>query len=407
MQTSFNRRAALNVAAGACLAGLLGGIALAQPQPPPPSGAKPASPPPAMPAAPAAPAKNVAVPNAPSYPTEIGGRSLEEWIRDIDNSDPSVRAHAIQVIVEFGPSARKALPAITRQVKRLNDLSPQAYAIIALAELVPQTPGGAADPWTDEAVNALIAELENPEAVIRFRAATAIGYIGPPARNAVKSLIPQLQDRHSWEIRKAACFALGTVGRDAQGWPMAVALESLSTGVADTVSKDVRLEALQAIIRLGAPLPQTPLPRLGGVLKQRLMAERDKVVLIWVRVAMMALDASLITPPNVNAVAKELKSSDPELRVATARALALMGPAAKNTIQDLIDALPRATDPVLAIELCRALGRMGQFAERAIPSLETMDSQKDEGVKVAAKMAIADIKKAAELGRQQPVQPPK
>ena len=188
---------------------------------------------------------------------------------------------------------------------------------------------------------------------------------------------------------------------------MANVFEALATGVGDTVSKDVRLEALQAIIRLGLPAPQTPLPRLGNALRLRLKDERDKIVLIWVRVAMMSLDVNQITPANVGAVARELKSGDPELQVATARAIALMGPAAKNTVQDLIDALPRATDPVLAIELCRALGRMGQFAERAIPSLQTAELQKDEGVKVAAKLAIAEIEKATGTAKQQPMQPPK
>jgi hypothetical protein len=217
----------------------------------------------------------------------------------------------------------------------------------------------------------------------------------------------RVDDRMSWEIRKAVCFALGTVSRDDQGWPMTSALEALATGVTDSVSKEVRLEALQAVIRLGPPPPQTPLPRLGNALKQRLTAERDKIVLLWVRVAIMALDATQITDKNIDAVGKDMKSTDPELRLAAVRAVGLMGPAAKRLVQDLIDALPRATDPILAVELCRALGRMGQHAERAIPSLGTAELQKDEAVKTAAMAAIADIKRAVELARQQPMQPPK
>ena len=218
MDMPFSRRTAMKLAISACLPGSIAGIAFAQPAPA--VGGKPANPAGIMPGTGVEQQKNAPIPNARSYPMEIGGRTLEEWIRDIDSSDPSVRAHAIQIIVEFGPSVRKALPAITRQVKRLNDLSPQAYAIIALAELVPMTPPSAnPDKWTTDAINALILELENPESVIRFRAATALGYIGPPARNAVNMLIPRLLDRNSWEIRKAACFALGTVGRDGRIGP--------------------------------------------------------------------------------------------------------------------------------------------------------------------------------------------
>jgi HEAT repeat protein len=177
--------------------------------------------------------------------------------------------------------------------------------------------------------------------------------------------------------------------------------------VADRESKDVRLEALQSVIRLGQPAPQTTLPRLGNMLKQRLTAERDKVVVLWVRVAMMALDVNQRTDKNVEAVAKDLKSTDAELRVAAARALGLMGPAAKNAVQDVIDALPKATDPILAVELCRALGRMGQFAERSVALLESMDKHSDAGVKLAAKIAIDDIKRAVDFAKQQPPQPPK
>ncbi len=403
MHKSLNGRAAFKLAAGACLAGALAGAAFAQLQPRnPPGNPKPGG-------VPAAAPSTVPAANAPNYPSQVGGRTLEEWIKDIHDTDPSVRARAIQVVVEFGPAARKAIPAITQQVKQLNDLSPQAYAIIALAELVPFTPptppGGIPDKWATDAINALISEMNNPQAVIRFRAATALGYIGPPARGAVRELMRQINDRQSWEIRKAVCFALGTVSRDEQGYPMAPALEALATGVADPVSKDVRLEALQAVIRLGPPSAQPSLPVLGKTLNNRLTAERDKVVLIWVRVAIMALDATQRTDKNIATVTKEMRSTDPELQVAAVRAIGVMGPAAKATVQDLIDALPRAADPILSVELCRALGRMGPPAERAIPSLETMDLQKDEGVKVAAKIAIADIKRAVEAAKQQPMAP--
>jgi HEAT repeat protein len=408
MDKAFDRRTAIKLAAGACLAGPLAGAARAQPQPAPP---KPGNLPPVVPVPPAAAQPtNTAVPNSASYPTQIGGRQLEDWIRDIDDTDPSVRARAIQVVIDFGPSARKAIPAVTRQVKQLNDLSPQAYAIIALAELVPLTPppppGGTPDKWTTDAVNAVISVLNSPQAVIRFRAATTLGYIGMQARGAVQELMRWVNDRQSWEIRKAVCFALGTAGRDEQGYPIPSALEALANGVSDPVSKDVRLEALQSVIRLGPPSPPVALPRLGNALQQRLKVERDKIVQLWVRVAVMAQDAKQISDKNVDAIGIEMKSTDPELRVAAVRAVGVMGPAAKRLVQDLIDALPRSADPVLSVELCRALGRMGQHAERAIPVLETAQLQKEDAVKVAAAAAVADIKRAVDFAKQQPARLP-
>jgi HEAT repeat protein len=314
-------------------------------------------------------------------------------------------------VLLFGPSARNAIAAVTTQVKRINDISPQATALIALAELVPLLPptpqGATPDPRITNAVNAIIGVMDSPEAVIRFRAATALGWIGPPASAAVQKLREHVMDRQSWEIRKAVCFALGRVGRDQFGSPSVLALEALANGVADRESKAVRLEALQSVLVLGAPNPPTPL-RLMDVLRQRAAgAEKDKCLLIWVRVAIMALDAGQINDKNVAVVAKEMKNSDADIRLTAIKAVGVMGPRAKEYVQDLIDFLPKATEPVMMVELCGALARMGQYAERAIPSLETMQTKDNPVVKEAAKMAVDAIKKAIDQAKQQPVVPKK
>ena len=270
-----------------------------------------------------APPSNISVPNSAASASEVGGRSLEEWIKDIDHPDPSVRERACRVVLLFGVAARKAIPALSDQAGRnLNDLSPQASAIIALAELVPLTPppppGGSPDGYTTKAVNALISASRSSQAVIRFRAATALGWIGPPARPAVQELVQMIDDRMSWEIRKAVCFALGSVGRDDQGYPMVAALEALAPGVGDRESKGVRFEALQSVLRLGPPLPPANAPQLNAsamvpqlmnTLRQRLTNERDKVVLLWVRVAILALDGSRINDKELSVIAKEIKST--------------------------------------------------------------------------------------------------
>ncbi|HEX4592250.1 MAG TPA: HEAT repeat domain-containing protein [Gemmataceae bacterium] len=355
--------------------------------------------------------KDMTVPNSTAYPSEVGGRSLEEWIKEIDNPDPSVREQAIQTVLLFGPSATKAIPAITGQVQRLNDIGPQAHAIIALSELIPArtqaATSAAPDKWTGDAVNALISVLNSPEAVIRFRAGTTLGWIGPPARAAVHQgqLTRLVTDRASWEIRKAACFALGTVGRDEQGWPLVGALEALANGLADQ-SKGVRLEALQAVIRLGPLASSAAPPRLTETLRRRLTQERDKNLLVWVRVAMMRLNAAEINDKNLAPFTKDLKGSDSELRTTTIKALGLMGPAAKSAVPDLIETLQKPIDPATIIDVCTALSRMGQFADRAIGPLTTLQSTgANDVVRSAAGEAIIEIKKAIDAAKQQPPGP--
>jgi HEAT repeat protein len=390
------------LAVSGCVAALIAGRAAGQPAP-----AKPAAPP----AAPAA-APPPTVPNTPvqNYPTEVRGKDLEKWIKEIDSPDPFVREQALQAVLLFGPSSRNALPAVTRQVKQLNDIGPLAHAIIDLAELVPlipdPTPGSPLDPRVKDAVTALIGVMNSPEAVVRYRAATTLGYIGPVARAALPDLIKRVDDRMSWEIRKAVCFALGRVGRDEQGWPLPAALEALARGVEDRQSKGVRLEALQAVILLG-PTQSGPTPILSSVLLKRLREEHDKPTQIWIRVAIMRLNPTEINDKNLNVIVKDIKSTDQELRLTAIQALALMGTAAKAKVMDLVEALSQATDPATIRELCNALARMGQFAEKAIPSLATLTSNQDDVIKTSSMAALQAIQKAIEEAKKPPVAPVK
>jgi HEAT repeat protein len=388
--------------------------------PPPPTTAPPSNlpggPAPAQPSPPsAAPATDSSVSTAANYPSEIAGRKLEEWIKDLESPDPSIREGSIRVIVQFGPPARRAIPALVKQVRLLNDLSPQASAIIALSELVPlappPAPGSQPDGYTKDAVDALAQCLDSTQAIIRFRAATALAWLGPPARNAVPKLIARIDDRYSWEIRKAVCVALGSIGRDEQGWPIVNALEALGRGASDRDSRDVRIEALQAIINLGPAYGNVVPAQLLGVLRQRQTAERDKAVAIWVRVAVMRMDPAAVTDANISLISKQMfakPGTSLEVRVQAAKALGFMGPLAKPGLSDMIEALQKSEEKVLTVQLCWSLARMAQFAERAIPALnQIQEAQKDDWVRGSAKVAIETIDKAIQQAKAAPPLPPK
>ena len=390
----------------------------------PPTTRPPATPPPATsPTAPTptppptTPAKDTGVPNtpaSPAYPSEIGGKRMEESIKDIESPDPSVREEAIKIVVQFGPPARRAIPALVKQVRLLNDLSPQASAIVALSELVPLVPPGSPpDSYTKDAVDALIQCLDSTQAIIRFRAATALAWLGPSARAAVPKLVARVEDRYSWEIRKSVCIALGTVGRDEQGWPIANALEALGKGASDRESRTVRIEALQSIINLGPLYGGGAPPQLVGVLRQRLNTEKDKAVLLWVRTAFMRLDATAITDANITIISKQIAPKPGvglEVRIQAAKALGYMGPAAKPALTDMIEALQVSEDRVLLVQLCWSLARMGQYAERAIPALTQVQfvhkDDKDDWVRSSARVAAETIEKAVQQAKAAPPMPP-
>ncbi|MBX7103956.1 MAG: HEAT repeat domain-containing protein [Gemmataceae bacterium] len=321
----------------------------------------------------------------PTASPEIGGKSLDQWIKDIEDKDPSVREHAIKMVAMLGPQARKAVPALIRQMRTPNDLSPMTNAAIAIGLILPDDPK-----HQKEAVAGLMQLLGSSQGIIRLQAATALGNIGPPARNAVPLLVGMTRDQFSWEIRKAAAYALGRCGVDEKNLPDIKALTALADAV-DDLSKEVRVESLQGLINLGSPVTPADQQALKVVLEKRVRSDRDKYVGIWVRVALMRLDPNLINDQNLTYIAKHLKQSDPPgINADSARALGAMGSTARSKVPDLIDAL-KSSDTSLVSWAAWALGQMGGEAKSAVPALTSLLESADTAVKTSASEAIKNI----------------
>lgn len=333
-----------------------------------------------------------------AIPSQIGGKSLDEWIKLIDNPDPSVREQAIRTVVLFGPSARRAIPALVRQVNNNNDLNSLANSIIALGQLIQVEK----DPeYAKMAVNALTLALNNNQAIIRYQAAMALGYSGAWARPAVPKLASLIRDRSSWETRKAVCFALGWAGRDEKMVPDMAALTALVDGI-DDPSKEVRMEALQGLINLGPPDAGQNTSQMKTLLERRLKADKDKSVVIWVRVAMMRLDEKQINDANLTIIAKLLKDPDIDIALQSARALFYIGRESKTKLAELVESL-QSDDARMRLQVVQTIERIGPSAERAVPALQTIsEKDKEEPVREAAKAAIKTIK-----GTPKIITPPK
>src|SRR5438067_7836714 len=78
-----------------------------------------------------APAAEPPSPPTPPEITEVGGKKLDDWIKDLGNSDPSVREEAIRAVALF-PNANKAVPALLERLHD-SDESPRVKAAQALA----------------------------------------------------------------------------------------------------------------------------------------------------------------------------------------------------------------------------------------------------------------------------------
>jgi HEAT repeat protein len=288
--------------------------------------------------------------------------------------------------MNFGPSARKAIPALLRQLQT-TDLSPRTNAIIALGFVTTNDPAQLKD-----VVEGLNRMLNSSQGIIRYQAAMSLARIGPPSRTAIPNLTRCASDRESWEIRFAAANALGVAGKDEQNVPDVRALRALIDAT-DDVSKEVRLEALQSLINLGPPTSPNDVAQIKVLLERKIKADKDKSVAIWARIALMRMDAAAINDANLTAIAKLLKTADLATAVQAARALGVVGPEAKGKVSDLMDVL-QSPEPLLACEAAWALGRIGKAADKALPSLKTLQQNKEEGVRQRATEAIKAIETA-------------
>jgi hypothetical protein len=119
------------------------------------------------------------------------------------------RRRILELLHDMG---RAAVPALARALER-SDLNLKRNVTLALGALADGS-------WVWErapakvdiraALPALIGALHDRDAMVRARAADAIGDIGPGAAAAVPALIPLLRPRE--EARAMACLALSRIG---------------------------------------------------------------------------------------------------------------------------------------------------------------------------------------------------
>jgi HEAT repeat protein len=328
---------------------------------------------------------------------ELGGKKLRQWIAEIRHNDPGVRENAIRAVALFGKEGRRAGKAL---ISELRDADPslRSNAAIAIA-----TVGLDADD-VDEGVKGLGRLVQtDSQASVRVQAALALVTFGAHARPAVPQLAAVFRDSSaSWEVRRAAAIALGSVAFDPKDGPHPEAINALTSAVRRDVCTKVRLHALTALILLGkGPAPvegdsdklalrkaQVEALRTEKTVLDTAVKDPDKLVSLWARVALMRIDK--VTEAHLIQIGLLLRSADLPLRINAAQALGAIGSEAKSQVPNLIAAL-KDSEPEAAAAAALALGGMGDDAHIAIPSLKDLAEGKNEVVKAAAKEAIARI----------------
>jgi HEAT repeat protein len=340
--------------------------------------------------------KKAALVNAPSRTTQIGGKSLDQWIADLKDKDPSVQENAIRTILLFGETGREAVPKFIQMAKGrypiVVDVSTKVNVAIALGVL------GLPEEDRTKGVTLLCNLLMDSQAVVRLHAALALSKIGSDANTptTIRRLLLKLRDPTTWEIRKACAMALGRVAipPDKNTPPQAEVITKLVKALRIDRSHQVRVEICQSLIILGPPENSTLKNRVVDALARCAGKDPRKLVRIWAEVGVLRMSklSSKAWNNALKAIGSYLK--DPILgnRCNAARALGAIGPDAKSQVPKLIKALDDK-EPIMVSWTLWALVEMEQKAKPALPKLEIMVTKtKDPTLKKSIKDAIQTIR---------------
>jgi HEAT repeat protein len=324
-------------------------------------------------------------------PQVIGGKNLKQWIAETRSPDPGVRENALRTLPLFGKEARKASHALITELAD-QDTSLRVNAIIAIGQI------GLDGENLEAGVKGLSKALMNDaQHINRMQAAVALGRLGTDAKAGVSALCSAVRDSfNSWETRRAAAIALRAVALEKDG-PDPKAIYALVRGASDVCEK-VRLEALMSLIYLGRPHQKADFES-EKVGLERLIRDRDVLVSLWARVALMRIDK--ISETHVRVLGQTLRSTNLAHRLNAANALGMIGPEAKSQIPDLIEALGDKEETVIVAAMT-ALALMGDEASRAIPALQKLTESKNEVLRELAKQAIEQIKNGDKMKKAPP-----
>jgi HEAT repeat protein len=292
-----------------------------------------------------------------------------ELVALLRDGDPSVRAAAAEAVGEIGE------PTVPLLISSLNNGNP--VFLRAVAEAL----GRVGQP----AVPLLIEALEDHEEALLVRqyAAKALARIGDDEGQVVPALVERLEDENP-QIRVASLEALGNLGPAADA-----AAQALVDVVEDRNEEPlVREYAITAAARVAPTAPEVAAALVEAV------TDSDARIFEAAVAALEEIRLHDERPADgeVPLWVEQLRSADPERRLAAARGLADLGPYARDAVPALTEALTaEENDPELRAAIANALGLIGPAAEPALVALIESLRSPDAGLRDAALAAMRRI----------------
>lgn len=347
-------------------------------------------------------------------PRSYEGKTLHQWIEDLDDPDYQVSAHAADVLVQAGAeSVPVVLDACERGDHRLHRRA--AAVLVRLGAPAASAMAAALESKVrEQRVEAAFVRL-GPSAVPALRealteekqcqaAAHVLGLIGPRAADAVADLIAILQRRQApVALRSEAAFALGRIGE-----PASDIVPALIAALKDS-SNEVREQAAEALGWIDPPAPEAS-RALAAALKDTNAKVAAKAC------QSLSFVGNREAAPILLAA---FQGGRAEVAIEAGWALWLLGPKAESVVPALLSAAQGPPDksgparsllasfgpriaPILVKTLgdgetarreaaADVLGRIGPPARTAVPALLATLKDRSSAVALLAAMSVAEI----------------
>jgi HEAT repeat protein len=372
-----------------------GGLPKVPPPTPPPTGGKNPSPmQPTPPGGPSTPpssgfpgssgAKGPEKKDNVKWPEKVGGKTLDEIVKEMKNSDPAVRESAVRTLPAFGPKARDSGGlALVDMMTRDTDVSVRAAALEVGSTVLyhyAKTP----DTTLTNGIAAMVRSLGATQLAIRVAAVGAIGSIGPyvrtPEPKILALLTSQAKESSSWQFRRIGVAALGSVGQgvplteegDKRDPPDRLAVTSLLDILKNDACAVVQRDAVTTLISLG-PVAGDQQKKWRADLDYVIKTEKDKSIVLWTRVCILRNDPAGVEGnlAHLEAVAKVLEATEAQGRLEACNAFGILGEEGKSKLQALIDIIGNAKEePAVVGAAIMAVATMKSQVKIILPILQ-------------------------------------
>ena len=309
------------------------------------------------------------------YTKEWGGKSIHEWIRDLEHSDPTNRVEAMIALQYFKQSA-DAMPDILKRLARDGDASVRVKAAM-LPKLIPHHPV-----HRTRIISALAHALHHdPQSVVRYEAAVSLQFYCPlnfneeKERDVLQDLVAGLNQGVTYELREACIVALMKAGVDPNKGPdprVTDALVARANPVYEAAMR-VRVKAIMCLGGQGRPRDPKKLNSVMNVLQMpaNYSKRAHPVVRIWAHVAVIALQVEeKDNKKELDAIAEYLTHKEAAIRTEAVSALGALRERSQAYIDDVLKLLKRNDNPpAVKAAGAEALGHMKNTGQKVISVL--------------------------------------